>query len=313
VYLTDLLEGKSAALFVVLAGMGISLMGKSGELSEKRLILLKRGLFLFCFGFVDCFIYNGDILHVYGVFLAVAALLLRKDGYFYIFGAVVLAISYVPLFAAFDYDTAWNWQNFEYADFFTIKGFLRNLFFNGFFPVGPWLSFLFVGMWLGNQDLSKKRLHNFLIFGGIILMALAAVTSHYATEYMSDIIPEKANLMRDLFGTDPIPPLPLYIIMGVGFAFLSIGVSFKLEANLTLQKILHPLVLTGRQTLSLYVAHILFFIVPMDSFSWLDHDRIEISLLVSLSFIILAVIFSSFWFKRFKQGPVEMFMRKITG
>ncbi len=323
--LTEHLDGKSAALFVVLAGMGISLMGRAGDHKQKQLILIKRGLFLFCFGFINCFIYNGDILHVYGVFLIIAALMLNKEGYIYIFLAIILTILYVPIFTVYDYDTAWNWQNFNYVDFFTLKGFLRNLFYNGFFPVIPWLGFLFVGMWLGGQDLSKKKLHYFLIISGVTLMAIAFTSSHFILSYMINLLPESVNLinsqvktdtislMHDLFGTDSIPPLPIYILIGTGFAFLSIGIAFCLEAFEKLRTILRPLEITGRQTLSLYVAHIIFVIVPLKYFEILDHDRIEISLMVSFTFVIIAIIYANLWAKKYKRGPVEMLMRRITG
>ncbi len=314
IFITDQLEGKSAALFVVLAGIGIALMAKSGDkIKTTKATLQKRGVFLSVIGFLNCFIYNGDILHIYGVFLLVASLFIGTNPQWKIFLAIFFAIVYVPIFTSFNYDTAWDWKTFEYADFFTVKGYLRNLFFNGFFPVIPWLTFIFLGLWLGTQELAKKQFQNFLITTGLILMVLAELTSRASIYYISFVDEEVQAQLADLLGTDPIPPLPLYLLMGAGFSLFSIGLAFKLEAIEKIKSILTPLILTGRQTLTLYVAHIFLVIIPLQYIEAFDHKRIEISLLISLFFLILATIYCHFWSKKFKHGPVEMIMRSVTG
>ena len=45
----------------------------------------------------------------------------------------------------------------NYVDFWTIKGFLRNLFFNGYHPIFPWFSFFLIGMLIGRLDLHNKN------------------------------------------------------------------------------------------------------------------------------------------------------------
>ncbi len=81
--LVGLLEGRAAATFVVLAGAGISLFSQEGRtrddrerLSLDRLTLLKRALLLFVIGALYTPIWPADILHFYGVYIAVAAFLL---------------------------------------------------------------------------------------------------------------------------------------------------------------------------------------------------------------------------------------------
>ena len=83
-YLIEMIKGRAAATFVVLAGVGLSLLTKSVYLSKdraainaKRYLLLKRSLFLLIIGLSNFVISPiSDILHFYAVYIAIAACLL---------------------------------------------------------------------------------------------------------------------------------------------------------------------------------------------------------------------------------------------
>ncbi|MGR3616785.1 MAG: heparan-alpha-glucosaminide N-acetyltransferase domain-containing protein [Paracoccaceae bacterium] len=64
--ITSMLEGRAAALFVVLAGIGIALARPSAAL------MLRRGVFLFVLGLANLTIFDADILHFYGVYFLLA-------------------------------------------------------------------------------------------------------------------------------------------------------------------------------------------------------------------------------------------------
>ncbi len=72
-------EGKAAALFLVLAGVGISLRSCRARarpadwLRRERIALLERAAVLFVLGTMLLHVWNYDILHVYGLYLALAA------------------------------------------------------------------------------------------------------------------------------------------------------------------------------------------------------------------------------------------------
>ena len=65
--ITGFFDGRAAATFVTLAGIGVSLLsrrarqgGDAAELKKCRVVLLKRALFLFALGFLDTFFWLGD-------------------------------------------------------------------------------------------------------------------------------------------------------------------------------------------------------------------------------------------------------------
>lgn len=80
--LTEVLEGRASALFVVLAGIGISLAtqasyvaGDRQSLLQSRVVLIKRAFLLMLAGLGFLFIWPADILHFYGVYFLFAAFL----------------------------------------------------------------------------------------------------------------------------------------------------------------------------------------------------------------------------------------------
>jgi len=137
--ITHLLEGRAAALFVMLAGVGITLAKASASL------MAKRALFLLAIGLLNLTIFKADILHYYGVYFLCAIPLMRlTERGLLISTGLIIAVSLMMLFGL-NYEAGWNWETLEYTDFWTPQGFLRNLFSNGWHPVFPWLAFLACG------------------------------------------------------------------------------------------------------------------------------------------------------------------------
>ena len=67
-----------------------------------------------------------------------------------------------------DYESGWNFEELTYSGFWTIDGFIRNLFFNGFHPVFPWLGFFLLGMLISRALLKKRQVQIKMISWGLI-------------------------------------------------------------------------------------------------------------------------------------------------
>ena len=65
--LTTALEGRAAATFVVLAGIGLGLAGLKG-LDQTISVTIKRALFLLVIGLLNMTIFDADILHYYAFY-----------------------------------------------------------------------------------------------------------------------------------------------------------------------------------------------------------------------------------------------------
>src|SRR5215472_2820375 len=88
------LDGRAAATFVILAGVGVTLRSQRSAtsadpqaLAKVRRTLIRRGLFLLIAGFINLWIWPGDILRVYGVSLLLAARLVSASNRRLLFGA----------------------------------------------------------------------------------------------------------------------------------------------------------------------------------------------------------------------------------
>ena len=298
------LEGKAAASFVVLAGVGLG-MGYSLASNNFNLTILKRALFLFVIGLINSLIFPADILHYYAIYFVFALLLVGQSSRAIALVALILPIIYVALLMVFDFDAGWNWETYEYAKFWTLTGFIRSLFFNGWHPVIPWLSFLLFGLLLSRLDLSSKRVQKLMIFIGAFLLIVAYGLS-------SLLQPLLAGEDVFLASTEPVPPMPLYMIAGTGAASLLIGLCLR-AYSFNFIRFFKPISITGKQTLTLYIAHIIIGMGIFETLGMISNQTSQMAVFSSLLFIIASIIYANIWKKFFNAGPLEWLLRKVTG
>jgi uncharacterized protein len=318
--IVGLLDGRSAATFVVLAGIGISLLSGHPRLPVApaamvriRNTLLKRALFLFTVGLLYTPIWPADILHFYGVYIAVAAFLLTSSIRKLSALSFLLAFSFVPMFMIFAYGQEWNWKTLEYAGFWTPMGMLRNLFFNGFHPVIPWLAFLLIGMIIGRFDLNDSKIRRRIFWAGLVLaLATDGISWLLIHNLPGGVSQADHETIEAVFGIEPMPPMPLYILSGAGAACAVIAGSVSIGKRWGSSRWIQSLVATGQLALTLYVAHVVVGMGTLDSIGRLENQTLPFSLLASGIFFTASVLFAHAWRNRFERGPIEMLMRFLT-
>ena len=314
-----LFEGRAAATFVVLAGIGISLMSRKAReednqvlLAQNRTILFKRALFLFIVGLLYTPIWPADILHFYGLYIAIAALLLSVRSRWLLVIAVGATFLFVLLLFLFDYEQGWNWETLHYEGFWTMSGMVRHLFYNGFHPVFPWVAFILYGMVLGRFDWSNIKVQRNAFLFGLTSLILAEVTSWFLLKQIPLNAGAAEQELAALFGTAPMPPMPLYIAAGIGLATVVISLSVWLCATFPKAMWVKPLTATGQLALTLYVAHVLLGMGALQAMGRLEHQSLWFSVGSTLAFCAFAVLFATLWRNRFKRGPLEYLMRRLV-
>ena len=242
VWLVELLPGRAAAIFVVLAGVGMSLMARQGRDSDNRLekqmiakSLLKRASFLFIVGLAHYYLlWSADILHYYGVYLAVGAFLLFKPAKMLWSIAALLIVMFFLMSIFMDYETGWDFRTMYYADFWTPAGFFRNLFFNGFHPVFPWLAFLLVGLWLGRQNPYDRSRRRRIILTSAAIAIITELASWLSTHYLiSGAAWFTMEEIGAFFGRESKPPLPLFMLQTGSMAIFIISLSVGITERFT--------------------------------------------------------------------------------
>ena len=296
--LTNALEGRAAALFVLLAGIGLGLSGAGPAL------VLRRALFLLALGFLNLLIFEADILHYYGTYFLCALPFLRLSARQLLMLASAVTLLAALGIAGLNYDAGWDWDTLHYRDFWSLPGYLRHTFYNGWHPVLPWITFLFIGMALARLNLAQPATQNRLMLWGLAGFAVGLVPASLFSD---------AELKLFL-GTSPIPPGPFYILSAGGSAMAMTGVMLRLGPALTQTGLGRALELGGRQSLTLYLAHILLGMGLLEALGLLSGVLTPQQIFAyAVAFSAACLIYVRLWSLWFKRGPLETLMRQTAG
>lgn len=315
----EFLDGRAAATFVILAGIGVTLMSQRAirstepdAIARARRVLIRRGICLLVLGFVNLRIWPGDILRVYGVSLVVASRLVTASSRWLLLSALGCVAGFFVLLVVLDYEQNWDWSTMTYHRLWTTTGLLRNLFYDGFRSVFPWSGFLFFGMWLGRLDLRNPamNLRVFCVSAGTVLIAefLSWLCVSYLLVHAQGM---DAETIKALFGTGSMPPLPLFLLASGGTAVSCIALCVRLAD--AWPACLRPLADTGQLALTWYFAHIVLGLGTIVALGMVNSQPLWVGATCGVSFFILAVLISWIWKRFFKHGPLEWILRLVAG
>lgn len=149
---------------------------------------------------------------------------------------------------------------------------------------------------------------------GIGVAAAAELTSSLLLDTLTaGVSPEEGADLVAVFGTAPMPPMPLYILAGAGTACAVIAAAVSLSERFGNAAWLRPLISTGQLALTLYVAHVVIGMGTLEALGRLEHPSLPFAVATAASFCAAAVVFAHLWRKRFERGPLEALMRVLTG
>lgn len=317
--LLEFLDGRPAATFMVLAGIGITLMSRNSDGSSKdrtaiRRRLRIRGGFLLACGFLNLVIWEGDILRVYGISLLLAPWLLGRVSRTLLLWAAAFLVTFVVLFLLADYDKNWDWTSMKYNGLWTSSGLIRSLFFDGFRSVFPWTGMLIAGMWLGRLDWRGDAVPRKAMAWGAALVVSSIVLSRVMLSSLrGHLSPEfGAEAAKACFGLASMPPLPLFLANAGGCALLVIASCTLISRKAAGSRLLRVLASTGRMAFTWYVAHIVIGLGGVIALGWIRTSHVR-ALMTATAFFALAGITSTLWLRRFSNGPLESLLRRISG
>lgn len=282
----ELMDRRAAVVLVMLAGAGISLLLGKNSIAGKR-VLINRAVFLFLTGSLLSSVWVADILHFYGVFILMGAFsfrlahrtLLALAGLFWIGG--VLAQLEPALFFL------------EELEPDSTAGYLADLLFCGFYPVFPWAAFFWVGMWLGRRDKWDPKFILAMMAAGSLILVLLTLLSIFV------YIDIDLNI-----------PTPWSIPSGLGTGLCVIALSMYWTAFPERPWVAY-LSKAGRNTLSLYVIHILFMRAVGLISGQPDEYGITVSVGGAIVFFIIYMGLMECWLSRHARGPLETVMRRF--
>lgn len=317
----DFMDRRAAALLVMVAGSGLTLITRNKKGPENRLgrtkvrsILLKRSVFLFICGYWLSLLWPADILHYYAVFILIGILFSEAAGRTLITFAVLFWL--IGFIQGSDLIDTLQQMAVDHS----FPGQILDILFTGFYPVFPWMSFFLAGMWLARKDIRCPVFRSRLLTTGLVLLLISELIGGLPAAFWTGFFRNPADSLQaylELYHTidmltviDLKIPSPLSVVSGMGSGLCLITLGLWLSDHLP-EKRSRVLVTAGKASLTIYIGHILILQAAKAGFSIGENLSILVVSGFSLLFFLLSAGLLEIWLKNHANGPLESIMRKF--
>ena len=170
------------------------------------------------------------------------------------------------------------------------------------------------GYWYGKQDLHNNKFVKKIFWVSTLLFIAIQVVSNITISVLSEGNQETALKLTEILGTQPMPPLPVYMFNGIAIAFSIISACILIAKKFENNFIINALNKTGQLALTFYAAHVIIGMGVIEALnpSKMGNYSIEFSVVSAIVFSVLCILFAVIWKKYYNSGPLEWLMRKIT-
>ncbi|RPF28294.1 putative membrane protein YeiB [Georgenia muralis] len=298
--------GRASLLFVLLAGVGISLLTRRARLPGGRLpwaTLLWRAGLLMTGGLALQLLDHGVsvILPTYALLFVIAIPLVRAGSR--VVGLLAVALTVLGPVAWIGLQriqgVTWDVRSATAAD--SPSEVLHSVLLSSPYPVITWAGPFLLGMWLGRLDLADRALQHRMILFGAFATVIGRAVSLVLVAWRGD--PAETIGFDRLVTSVAHSQMPLWLISGTGSGVLVLGL--LLRTGTVVERRLRPLVAMGQLALTIYVAHLLVLDLLVRPEPHVLAEGIGISLALSAS----ALIFATWWRRNFDRGPLERLLR----
>ncbi len=294
----------SAPIFLLLVGMNLPISlerrketGQTEITAEEHII--SRGIIIAGIGLLFLLFWQNDILHYIGLFVLATYPLLRfSPRTRVILGMVTTLLSQLQTYFS-DYSEGlfFKWQLFQNS--WDISQVIHRIFGSKFSATLPLFSLVIFGTVLGSlmiRFLQEGRIKTFQLN----LLKLGSVLFPVGTLGIFWNIP-----------FDECPALYVVLTMGATLLLLS-GLIWLLEIKKTAAKVLNPLLIYGKLSLSIYIGHIVVWIGVCSAIGLVLQLSLYQVLLLLFSCYVSTWILGALWLKIKNKGPLELFVDRFT-
>jgi uncharacterized membrane protein YeiB len=314
-------SGRSAALFAVLAGVGVGLAyGRRPPVLRSGAALVVRALIIGAIGLALGALDSGVavILAYYALFFVLLLPWLRAGPRVLLTSAALVAVL-VPIVSLLVRDDLpeRDRSSPELSDLGDPAQLLSELLLTGYYPAAAWVAYLLLGLGVARLALGTQRTALRLAVAGVVLALAAALASALLLGPLGgydrigeEIDPNPGFTVQEVvdesrFGNVPtVSPwwlasdarhttTPLDLIGTAGSALLVLGMALLVAPRL--RPLLTPLAAAGSMPLTLYSAHVLLL-------GTTDADDPET---FYLGQVVVALIAATLWRRYVGRGPLE--------
>ena len=299
-------HGRASILFVVLAGIGVSMVAgdrspervrsASSRLVWRALVLLPAGLAL-----QETGVEVAVILQHYAVFFVVAIALLRLGDRRLL---TLVAVSMVagPAVYLWSHRMVPGWFALDVPHWYDVVGVTRDILLTGSYPVVVWVAPLAFGVWLGRRALHRGRVAVWLLACGAIVAGVGFAVSNELINQFG--LAEATGDWRQLIMNEPHDNMPLWLLTSGAIATAVIGGCLVVAGRLP--RPTWPLVAFGQLAFTAYVAHLL---VLRWSPQWLARDALEAAWISTARFTAVSLVLATAYRAVAQRGPLERLLR----
>ncbi len=328
------LSTRFAATFVMVAGIGITLLTNRSRLSGDRIAiregrwrLARRGLLLYSFGFFVEWIWPGTILFYYGALFMVGAMVFTlRMRWIALVGAVSALLG--AGVAWFSYEHTRTGHDVSWLDpkITSPRNLLLRTFIGYTHPLFPWLAFLCVGIIVGRLLPFAAQFRLRLGVLGVALVATTYALSHFGLKLAESnstagIRPVRSFAQRGvatdrwqvLLSTRPFDRGLLYTAGTIGSALVAFCVISAITERSPTAWLTRLLQHAGQMTLTIYACHVIAFNVVVHWMHLASGTGLDTALILSLTFWVFAIAIGAWWHRFFGMGPLERIYRSFGG
>jgi uncharacterized membrane protein YeiB len=314
------LSTRFAATFVLVAGMGITLLtnrsrtsGDPAAIVADRWRLIRRGLVLAAAGYVIEWVWSGTIIFFYGAYFIVAAFLFTlRTRWLVVVGAVsALAgagIAAWRIVRETDGHATW-WLDPE-PD--SPRNLMLRTFVGHTHPLLPWMAFVCAGMIIGRMLPRLTAVRPKLLVGGLAMLAVTyAINAIAAPPFASAGVGDVR--LATILSTRPFDRGLLYTVGALGSSIAAFCIVSWLAERARGNALVVALQRAGQLTLTLYVLHVLVFNGVVDGLGWIQPFSLGAALTFAAAFWVFAIALGAWWQRLMGQGPLERLYRAFGG
>jgi hypothetical protein len=296
-------HGRASILFVVVAGMGVTLLADSGGHRPLWLRIGLRVLLLAPLGLALQLLDHGVlvILQYYAVYFVIAAAATRLGD-----RALVATAVAALILGPVAYLGAWQaWPDWFGDEIITLEDpigvIVVGVLLSGAYPALTWTGPLLVGVWLGRRPLRDPAVLGRLLLAGVATAIAAAAVARALVAWVGD--PAEPSWWL-LAVDEPHSQMPLWLLGATGAAAAAVVASIWLVDRAP--RVTWPAVATGQLALTIYVAHLLVLSAWPDL---LQRATAGAAALSVARFTAVAVIAATLWRAVLPYGPLELAFR----
>lgn len=285
----NVLQGRFASLFLVIAGLGLGLFKQKYD-ENYDIIIIKRAIFFFFIGCINLLYWGPDIIHMYSVYFMMGIVFIRlKKEILIVIMAMNSLIQYI-LLQNLNYELGFT-INYDYFTF-TI---LKNLLFDGYYPVFPWSSFLILGILISKLDLKNMKILWTMYAIGLSILSISF-----------EISTSPENSFNDIFSMYPYPPNFFFIFSNLGSSMVILSLCLILSKKIKFVSLAN----IGRLSFTLYQFHLIYGFIIISIYDF-NRPYPEVAMGLTILFWIIILIMINIIDSK-KLGIFEKILRSLS-